>query len=261
VSRILKAYRTRYYQLLRGVGARDPQKGADWFVARAERASVERHIPLSAALTHSFEELAARPIFRLKQLRSIRAPADIRFFCDAGVGGLARWLRAAGYDVLWEPHIADEALLKRARESGATIITTDSMLMERRLLRDQVIPSFWLPPTLSIAEQLERVFREFNLCVGAPRCMRCGGELVSADKEALQTRIPPRTYRWLDDYFVCARCGKVFWHGTHWSRIRNKLEGLKKCLPGADQTGANTPPLVVSEKQDRNRSPSAGEPA
>lgn len=237
MSRILKAYRTRYYQLLRSVGARDPQKGADWFVARAQRASAERHIPLSAALTHSFEELAARPIFQLKQQPSIRTPEDICFFCDSGVGGLARWLRAAGYDVLWEPHIADEALLKRAAETGGTIITTDSMLMERRLLRDQIIPSFWLPPTLSIAEQLKRVFREFNLCVGVPRCMRCGGELITTDKEALQTRIPPRTYRWLNEFFVCARCGKLFWHGTHWSRIRNKLDGLKQCPPRREQAG------------------------
>jgi hypothetical protein len=168
----------------------------------------------------------------LRQPRPIRTPADIYFFCDAGVGGLARWLRAAGYDVRWEPHIADADLLKRAREAGATIITTDSMLMERRLLRDQIVPSFWLPPTLSIAEQLQRVFREFNLRVGAPRCMRCGGELVPSNKETLQTRIPPRTYRWLDDYFVCARCGKLFWHGTHWLRIRTKLDGLKQCPPG-----------------------------
>ncbi len=260
MSRILKAYRTRCYQLLRSVGARDPHKGADWFVARAERVSAERHIPLSAALTHSFEELAARPIFRLKQ-QPIRAPADIRFFCDAGVGGLARWLRAAGYDVLWEANVADEALIKRARESGATIITTDSMLMERRLLRDQVIPSFWFPPTLSIAEQLKRVFREFNLCVGAPRCMRCGGELIPSDKEALQTRIPPRTYRWLDDYFVCARCGKLFWHGTHWSRIRNKLDGLKQCPRRRDQAGGEHTTPGVSEKQGGNPSPSTGEPA
>lgn len=232
MSRILKAYRTRYYQLLISVGARDPQKGADWFVARAERASAEQHIPLSAALTHSFEELVARPIFRSKQQHSIRTPAEIRFFCDAGVGGLARWLRAAGYDAFWEPYITDEALLKRAAEAGATVITTDSMLMERRLLRDQVIPSFWLPPTLRIPEQLEQVFREFKLCVGAPRCMRCGGELVAGDKQALKLRIPPRTYRWLDDYFVCARCGKLFWHGTHWSQIRNKLEELKQCPSG-----------------------------
>ena len=75
--------------------------------------------------------------------------------------------------------------------------------MERRLLRDRIIPAFWLPPTLSIPEQLALVFREFGLTLRGPRCMSCGGELRRGSKEALRERIPPRTYRWLDEFFVC----------------------------------------------------------
>jgi uncharacterized protein with PIN domain len=41
--------------------------------------------------------------------------------------------------------------------------------------------------------------------------MSCGGELLKGDKEALRERIPPKTYRWLGEYFVCGRCGKLFW--------------------------------------------------
>ena len=229
MSRILKAYRTRYYQLVRELGARQPDKGADWFVAKAKGLAHQDEIPLSAALTRLFERLAAQAWGELKKNRQSQSPSDIRFFCDAGEGGLARWLRAAGYEAFWTPHIADAALLERARELGAAVITTDSMLMERRLVRDRVIPAFWLPPTLSIAEQLDRVFREFNLCVGTPRCMPCGGELVATNKEELTSRIPPRTFRWLDCYYVCAGCGKLFWHGTHWSKIRDKLNALPEC--------------------------------
>ena len=123
--------------------------------------------------------------------------------CDAGLGGLARWLRAAGYEAVWQPDIADDELLRQARAMPATILTTDSMLMERRLLRDGIIPAFWLPPTLRIPEQLALVFREFGLTLRGPRCMSCGGELRRGYKEALRERIPPRTYRWLDEYFVC----------------------------------------------------------
>ena len=57
--------------------------------------------------------------------------------------------------------------------------------------------------------------------------MSCGGELHRAAKEALRERIPPRTYRWLDKFFVCARCDKLFWHGTHWQRIMATLSELK----------------------------------
>jgi len=106
------------------------------------------------------------------------------------------------------------------------ILTTDSGMMERRVLRDNTIISMWLPPSLSIPDQLATVFREFRLRVGEPRCMSCGGELGRESKEALKDRIPPKTYLWLDEYFVCKRCGKLFWHGTHWVRIQRTINSL-----------------------------------
>jgi uncharacterized protein len=146
------------------------------------------------------------------------------FWCDAGLGGLARWLRAAGSDARWQPDIADDTLVREAQKTAATILTTDSLLMERRLLRDRVVPGLWLPPTLRIPEQLALVLREFALAPGEPRCMSCGGELHRVEKEALRTRIPPRTYRWLEEYFVCERCDRLFWRGTHWTRIERQLK-------------------------------------
>jgi hypothetical protein len=105
------------------------------------------------------------------------------------------------------------------------------MLMERRVLRDRLIAGFWLPPTLSIGEQLALVFREFGLAAREPRCMSCGGDLRRVAKEALRERIPPRTYRWLDEFFLCRRCDKLFWQGTHWERIQRRLQTLGQAPP------------------------------
>src|SRR5579883_352939 len=227
MSRILKAYRTRFHQMLEQAGARRLLQGVDWLEGRARRISADEKIPFAEALTRVFEELAARPEFNSRKPTPARTPDTISFFCDAGLGGLVRWLRAAGYRAAWEAGIADDRLLFLARQNGQTIVTTDSMLMERRVLRDRIIPSMWLPPTMSIAEQLEKVFREFNLRAGSPRCMHCGGALTRGDKEALRDRIPPKTFRWLDDYFVCTECGKLFWHGTHWFKIVSRLKTLE----------------------------------
>jgi uncharacterized protein with PIN domain len=180
---------------------------------------------MSAALAQVDEHLAASKPFQ----QSASQPPPVLFLCDAGLGGLARWLRAAGYEAAWQPDIADDELLQQARAIQATVLTTDAMLMERRVLRDRIIPAFWLPPTLSIAEQLALVFREFGLTLRGPRCMSCGGELGRASKEALRERIPPRTYRWLDEFFVCRRCDKLFWHGTHWQKIVKELTALNCC--------------------------------
>jgi len=224
VSRIGRGYEARFRAVLRQARARRLEQGVQWLVAKARGLSAQDGIPVAEALSRIYDHLAARRPVR----KSDSAPSAVRFLCDGGLGGLARWLRAAGYEADWQPYIADDELLRQARTISATVLTTDCMLMERRLLRDGIIPSFWLPPTLSIAEQLALVFREFNLTLRGPRCMSCGGELHPGDKEALRERIPPRTYRWRDDYFVCARCDKLFWHGTHWRRIVGALAALQR---------------------------------
>jgi uncharacterized protein with PIN domain len=148
---------------------------------------------------------------------------SLQFWCDSGLGGLCRWLRAAGYDTLWEPCIDDNELVRRARSDARILLTTDSLLMERRLVRDRIVPALWLPPTLKIPEQMRLAIDEFQLTLRDPRCMACGGELRRTPKEQLRDRIPPKTWRWLDEYFLCSRCGQLFWSGTHWQAIRHGL--------------------------------------
>jgi uncharacterized protein with PIN domain len=198
-------------------------QGIQWLVEKAKRLSTDQGISQADGLTRVYEQMAARPAFQ----RRVAFVPPTCFFCDAGLGGLARWLRAAGHDAKWEAGINDDVLLQKARKTSATILTTDSMLMERRVIRDRIIPAYWLPPTLTIPEQLRLVFREFGLTVRDRRCMTCGGELRRGDKEALRDRIPPKTYLWRDEYFLCNRCGKLFWHGTHWERIQRELQTLQ----------------------------------
>src|SRR5947207_2556314 len=175
MGRILKAYQSRFHSMLKQAGARRPEQGADWLVAKAQRLSVARQLPLSATLTQVYQNLQRQCLSRSPRHDGIETPGGVRmFWCDSGLGGLARWLRAAGYDALWHPRIDDNDLLQKAEASGRTILTTDSMLMERRLIRDRVIPALWLPPTLAIAEQLKLAMSEFNLELREPRCMSCG---------------------------------------------------------------------------------------
>ena len=224
MSRILKGYESKFRDVLEHMGTRRLEAGVQWLVQRAQRLSADKGLSSADGLTLVYDELAAKAARRNAQPGKV----TLKFFCDAGLGGLARWLRAAGYEALWVPGIDDKVLLHEARKASAVILTTDSLLMEHGIIRDRIIPALWLPPTLKMPEQLALVFREFNLTVSAPRCTACSGELRSGDKEALKERIPPKTYRWLDEFFVCARCGKLFWHGTHWQRISTSLGSLKR---------------------------------
>jgi hypothetical protein len=151
---------------------------------------------------------------------------DAGFVCDAGLGGLARWLRAAGYPATWQPTVGDAELVQQALTTHAALLTTDSLLLQRRVIQQAQIRAFWLPPILKICDQLELVFKEFRLRARAPRCMPCGGELLRVDKQAVWSRIPPKTRLWINDYFVCTKCHRLFWQGTHWQRIRAQLAVL-----------------------------------
>lgn len=162
------------------------------------------------------------------------AGASPTFLCDSGLGGLARWIRAAGYDAEWKMGFDDDELIERAASENMILLTTDSFLPDRRVFKDGRNIIAWVPPTVGVPEQLSMVFAEFKLALLNSRCMYCGGRLEFTAKELVQDRIPPRTARWLDEYYVCARCGKLFWHGTHWSRIRLRLREIHENISPAD---------------------------
>ena len=52
-----------------------------------------------------------------------------RFACDAMLGGLARWLRAAGHDASWHDGIADPDLVRLASNPREEVRSTDAWVM------------------------------------------------------------------------------------------------------------------------------------
>lgn len=148
---------------------------------------------------------------------------ETRFACDAMLGGLARWLRAAGYDASWQSGIDDRDLIRRSRDEGRMLLSCDTRIFHFAVIRDDVQPSLFIPLRLSPREQLAFVLEKLGLGLNEPRCMVCGGELVEVAKEDVQNRVPPRTFAWLERFWECSRCRHVFWHGTHWQRIVDAL--------------------------------------
>lgn len=220
MSRILRAFERRYRELLAELHARERDKGVRWLIARA--GSHAPNTTFSQALAEANVVLAEKVHrFRKRQRPASQAPQSL--LCDAGLGGLCRWLRAAGCDARWMQDVEDADLVAEAERTGAIVITTDSLLLDRRPIVQGKVRAIWVPPTLRKLEQLRLVRAELDLPKADSRCMRCGGELVEVDKEAVRDRVPPKTYLWVDEYFECARCKQLFWHGTHWRQIMRRL--------------------------------------
>ena len=200
---------------------------------RARERSRRESVPLVRALARVYEFTRVRVARRLvvtgacsiekPPWQRFEAAPPPRFLCDACLGGLARWLRAAGYEARQAPPLDDGELVAVAQRDGLVLLTSDSDIMDRRVIREGSVFALWVPSGLSLREQLGMVMRDLGLGLRAPRCMVCGGELRTVDKDAVRPRIPPRTALWKDEYFVCAGCDQLFWQGTHWQRISSAL--------------------------------------
>ncbi len=145
------------------------------------------------------------------------------FLCDAMLGGLARWLRAAGYDAKFEYGIDDRELIRRARSSGRIVLSSDGPLFERNIIKDGTVPAVYIPQQISKLEALQFVTRQLELPLRAPRCMGCGGKLTEVPKHEVINEAPPLAFRNCEKFWRCGRCGKLLWHGTHWQRITKRL--------------------------------------
>jgi uncharacterized protein len=144
-----------------------------------------------------------------------------RFFCDDHLRRLARWLRAAGYDVLWEPLIAHATLLARCRDEERTLLTLDRALAARGGVVVCLLPSH------DPIEQLRFLARRYGLDLLAhafTRCPVCNEPLLEAAPGDVD--VPPRVRETCDRFWRCARCGRAYWEGDHVRNMRARFRGV-----------------------------------
>jgi len=178
---------------------------------------------------------------------------SLKFACDAMCGGVARWLRALGHEAAFDATIDDGALVELAKREGRILISSDSRLFERRLLRDGTIRGLFLPRGLRLVEQIRFVVRELALPVLDPRCMACGGNLVVVRAEEVGDRVPARSLVWATRFFECAICGRVFWNGSHWRRISHLREQAAEWTVAAAPAGNEARFMAAGERPSGSR--------
>jgi len=167
-----------------------------------------------------------QPRSQLSEAMSQRQHAGegtVRFVCDAMLGGLARWLRAAGYSAEFDVHARNGALVKKALDEAKILLTSDSGIMDRYAVSRDLVRTVFVPVGLSPIQQLAHVLGKLALGLLPSRCMDCNGPLKEVPLAEVQQEVPDKVKAECEQFFVCAGCGKVFWHGTHWESIERRL--------------------------------------
>ncbi len=152
-----------------------------------------------------------------------------KFIVDAMLGSLAKWLRLLGYDTLYSTSYNDAQIISIAARAKRIMVTSDKGLYRRAIkagLRAVLLPESGV--TESLARLASAGLVELRVDPSKSRCPLCNGVLKEVtDKNLVRGRVPPGALAKYSKFYVCTRCGHVYWEGGHWRNIRRIVEEAK----------------------------------
>ncbi|MGM0365682.1 MAG: Mut7-C RNAse domain-containing protein [Actinomycetota bacterium] len=151
----------------------------------------------------------------------------MKFIADAMLGRLARYLRAAGYDVIYFKQTDDRKMIDTAASQNRIILTRDSLIQKSKPFKDRK-PRLLLIESDNYMDQLRQVKHHLGLKLEASfsRCISCNARLKKISKKDYTESIPPFVYRTCNDFWRCTGCKKIYWQGSHCTSIRNTLSSV-----------------------------------
>ena len=145
-----------------------------------------------------------------------------RFVADVHLGQLTAYLRLAGFDTTYRNDYRDDEIVAISTLEDRVVLTRDVGLLKHR----SVCRGYFVRETQP-ARQLVEVLRYFDLATGAApftRCLRCNSRLHAVAKDRVQHQLPPRTREHYREFSRCPTCGRVYWQGSHYERMKLFIE-------------------------------------
>jgi uncharacterized protein with PIN domain len=154
-----------------------------------------------------------------------------KLFCDAMLASLARWLRAAGYDVGLAPASAmDRAVLDACRAQSRILVTRDRHLAAHAGKGIRVV-LLTVDGLDAQASQLTTALGIDWTCAPFTRCLLDNTPLREATTDE-RGRMPPRARDLPGPFRLCPSCSRIYWPGSHVRRMQARLERWRAHLPG-----------------------------
>jgi uncharacterized protein len=169
-----------------------------------------------------FEALDVAPVRRLRGL-PLRDP---KFVADGHLGKLARHLRMAGFDTLYGRDWDDDHIVATAAAGRRIILTRD-----KGMLRRSAVERGYFVRAIEAEAQLAEVLRALQLegrMAPFTRCRECNAPLEDARREEVLESLPARVREAYERFRRCPGCGRVYWEGTHYARMRSVLERMPR---------------------------------
>lgn len=151
----------------------------------------------------------------------------MKFIADVMVGRLARYLRLAGFDVLYDNTFTDQQIVDIARDQSRIVLSRDSLMFERREFVNKRIDYVFIQDD-SLSKQLRQVRDTLDIEIVPmfSRCVECNHKLVSVDKPKVKGEVPPYVFKTQHSFMFCPACNRYYWKGTHYSNIIKNMDKM-----------------------------------
>lgn len=143
------------------------------------------------------------------------------FICDVHLGKLARRLRLLGFDTIYRNDLEDDEIVRIARADDRVILTRDGEILNNKTARS------YRPNSIYSDMQVREVLTALNLrgqIRPFSRCITCNGEITPVEKESVITLVPPRSGQFMQSFWRCQVCGKIYWQGSHYEKLRKWVD-------------------------------------
>ena len=156
---------------------------------------------------------------------SIDTSMPTAFVVDVNLGKLARYLRLLGFDTAWRNNLNDREIVNISVHDQRIILTRDRRLLFHR----EIQYGYWVravQPDLQVPEVLKRLdlwqqIEPFH------RCAICNGLIQVVAKAQVLNKLEPLTRKYYDKFYQCSDCGQIYWKGSHYHKLLNKIEAFK----------------------------------
>lgn len=180
---------------------------------------------------HDGDRIAVFPVFEAldvaPELRIRREPLrEPKFVLDAHLGKLAAYLRMLGFDTAYQICASDPDLAQISKDEKRILLTRDRGLLKRAA----VTHGYWIREIDSRRQAAETITRFDLRRLVRPftRCMACNGSISVVAKEAIRERVPEQVWERHERFRTCLQCRRVYWEGTHYAWMVDKIAQLMK---------------------------------
>ena len=148
----------------------------------------------------------------------------MKFICDEMLGSLAKWLRILGYDTKYVKDVSDEKIIEIAEKEGRIVLTRDKLLARKS-------KGIYINER-DVEEQLKKVIESLNLDIEEEkiltRCTICNIKVTKIDKDKVKGKVPEYVWNNNEDFWICPSCKRIYWIGSHWNKMEEVIQKLKK---------------------------------